>query len=169
MSLHSRTRQFFHALAAPFIHLDHQEINRLLTPELAVLFYRLSPSERSHSVRVLKSLRAEGCDDPELLAAALLHDVGKSRFRLRLYERVIIVLADRFAAVDFPGNTRGRLALVRKVAHEHPQWGAEMVLEAGASELVAWLVENHQADVDADAQEHRFRLLAALQAADKEN
>ena len=71
--------------------------------------------------------------NPDLLAAALLHDVGKSRFPLRLWERVLIVSLKAF----FPdratrwgvGAAKGwRRALV--VAAQHPTWGAEMARQA---------------------------------------
>ncbi len=175
MRIRYRIRQFFHALVAPLVPVNAEDIRQVLSPELAELFFRLAPAERSHSVRVLETLRSQGFTDPDLLAAALLHDVGKSRVSLRLHERVLIVLKEFFFRRGIHRNrrnTNSRLELVYRVAKEHPEWGAEMVLEAGGSERLSWLVRMHQEEHPAaehPAEEQEPRLLAALQQADRMN
>jgi len=49
-------------------------------------------SEQQHSLNVLRTLRGWGYDDPSLMTAALLHDVGKSRYPFYLWDRTIVVL-----------------------------------------------------------------------------
>ncbi len=73
-----RVRQFALALAA---HLrpgavDEAPAAACLSPAALALFRRLSPPERRHSLRVLARVQAAGGHDPDLLAAALLHDAG---------------------------------------------------------------------------------------------
>ena len=56
----------------------------------------MQSSEQAHAVSVYRQLVAQGETSSDLLAAALLHDVGKSLSPLRLWERVLIVLARVF-------------------------------------------------------------------------
>ncbi len=84
------------------------QIESWLPPPLFELFCRLTPSEQYHAYRVRQTLAADGQTNPDLLTTALLHDVGKSKMPLALWERVWIVLGFKFA----PSRAR--------------QWGAEI-------------------------------------------
>jgi hypothetical protein len=50
----------------------------------------MSQVDQQHSIRVCRLLTAAGCWQDDLLAAALLHDIGKGQ--PRLWERVAFVL-----------------------------------------------------------------------------
>ena len=73
---------------------------------------------------------------PDLLAAALLHDVGKIKYYPGLWERVFTVLveygapslAQRMAQGSAKGLRRG--FVVRRF---HADWGADLARKAGAS------------------------------------
>ena len=120
----------------------------ILSPALLALFLKLQPSEINHSLEITRRLIASKETDPDLLAAALLHDVGKSRSPLNLWERVIVVLAKRL----IPGacqrwGTTGDLQGWKRifvVADQHAAWGAEMAALAGASKLTARIISRHQ-------------------------
>jgi len=120
----------------------------ILSPQLLVLFLELQPSEINHSFEIARSLITSGKKDPDLLAAALLHDVGKSRSPLNLWERAIVVLAKRlFPATYQKWGTSGDMQGWRRifvVAEQHPAWGAEMAAAAGASQLTVNLIRRHQ-------------------------
>lgn len=142
-----RLRQFWLAWRAVPTASDLELACGLLSPALMALFLRMQPGEQTHSLHVFKGLRQGGDAHPDLLAAALLHDVGKSLHPLRLWERALIVLGKAF----FPrlahrwgqAAPRGwRRAFV--VAEHHPAWGAEMAARAGASPLTAALIRRHQ-------------------------
>lgn len=158
-----RARQFLHALTARPGSEDLASARSLLTPELYTLFLTLPPADQAHALRVERSLRAHGETDPDLLAAGLLHDVGKSLLPLRLFDRVAIVLgqallpmqARAWGAGDPAGWRRGFV-----VACRHAEWGATMVADAGGSPRLVALVRTHQSGSLADPP------LAALQAAD---
>lgn len=127
-------------------------MEQFLTPPLVQLFERLHPSEQAHAIRVCKKLIAEGETNPLLLTAALLHDIGKIRYPLRLWERVWIVLfggmVKKIAKPLILGDERLDKAAWWKrpllVGKFHPSWGAELLRSYGVDERIVWLVQNHQ-------------------------
>jgi hypothetical protein len=144
-----------------------------------ILFQRMQPSEQAHSLRVLQALLERGEQDKDLCVAALLHDIGKTRYPMHLWERVWVVLAEAVC----PGCAQGwglkgdglldtvewwRKAFV--VAARHPQWGAEMAAEAGASPLAVALIRGHQdkqiSPVQREASTREEVLLQTLQSVD---
>lgn len=176
-----RTRQFWQSLGPAITPEELKQARALLAPSQKVLFDRMQRSEQAHSVRVLRSLLDQGEEDPDLLVAALLHDVGKSRFPLRLWERILTVLgkvftpryAQRWGAMRTgeEGVPRGwRRAFV--VAVRHPDWGAELAGGAGASPLTVKLIRRHQEKLSVSGGRNlslEERLLLKLQSVDDES
>ena len=169
MSLAYRSSQTFRVLLAKPRSEDLALAKEHLPPSLRDLFHDMSPADQIHGLRVLRSLLARGEGNPNLLTAALLHDVGKSQVRLRLWERILIVLVSWLA----PGRVRrwgkGELRSWRRpfvIAVHHPAWGAEMIRQAGGSEELATLVLHHQEDLPSDPAKEIDRLLFRLQEAD---
>lgn len=169
-SVRYRVSQFWLALRvdAPS-QADLAPARALLTPEQMTLFSHLQPSEQRHSLRVLADLQAAGETHPDLMIAALLHDIGKIRYPLRLWQRVFIVLAkavwpthSRAWGQNQPQGWRTIFA----VAAQHPAWGANLALEAGVSPQAANLIRQHQNPLATENQVEN-RLLAALQKADR--
>ncbi len=169
-----RLRQFWLAVRSPAPTTEELAIaQEVLTPSQMALFTQMQASEQTHSLQVLKTIQNQGEGHPDLLTAALLHDVGKIRYPLRLWERVFIVLGNKF----FSGLTktwgdsapRGwRRPFV--VAAQHPLWGADLVLEAGATPQAASLVRRHQENTPSDYQNPlEDRLLSILKSADNQN
>lgn len=113
------------------------------------LWRRMSAADRRHSVGVARRVEA-ALDDgatPPVLAAALLHDVGKLEADLGVYGRVIATLSAAVAGreqADTWSQTRG---FTRRVGLYllHPRIGSEMLALAGSDELtVAWAREHHR-------------------------
>jgi hypothetical protein len=169
-----RVRQFWHALHTKSLtETDLAPARSVLTEPQMVLFTRLQTSEQAHSLRVLQTLQNQGENHPDLLVAALLHDVGKICYPLRIWERVIIVLGNQFfpnRMKQWGGAQSNRWTRPFVVASEHPLWGAELAQEAGTSHLAVVLIREHQND---HPQEHsnsvETRLLSTLQAADHQH
>lgn len=141
-----------------------------LEPGLFALFMRMLPFEQAHSIWVFDQLLQQGYSHPDLLQAALLHDVGKSRHPLQPWQRAVSVVAEKF----FPGRIArwgqrqpGRLLLGVVVSEQHAGWGAEMAKAAGAGDLVVRLIANHQKYSLSQLPGEEQRLLRALQAVDK--
>jgi len=164
-----RTRQFWNALCARPKPVQLELAHQYLTPAQFDLFQQLQSSEMSHALTMCARLLAQGDDDPDLFVAALLHDIGKARHPLRIWERVLIVLGQKV----FPQRSTGwgvgepqgwRRAFV--IAAQHPAWGAEMVAEVGASPLVLAMIRYHQDEASDHFSEEERGLFAKLQAVD---
>lgn len=145
----------------------------ILTEQQMALFTRLQPSEQSHSLRVLKALQEQGETLPDLLTAALLHDIGKILHPLRIWERVVIVLAKRIApkrmhiwGCSQPYGWKRPFV----IAHMHPYWGAELARDAGTTPLAVNLIQKHQEVIPKQSSKSpESKLLTSLQRADNQN
>src|SRR5260221_11883550 len=71
---------------------EYVEVARWLPPAALPLFQTMSAADQRHSLRVCQGLQARGCTDKDMLAAALLHDVGKAGGRVPFWTRPVIVL-----------------------------------------------------------------------------
>ena len=168
-----RIWQFWKAITARLTPPDWSEVERVLTPGQLVLFKKMTLSDRAHSCRVMQTLLEKGFEDRQLMAAALLHDSGKSQHPLRFWERPIPVLmryfkgGDQESVGDQP-QKGWRRALV--IARQHPEWGAVLAEDAGASPLTVWLIRNHQQAQPAQHPHPRaLEYLKALQEADNQS
>jgi hypothetical protein len=142
-----RFRQFWDALTAFPDPEELAQARQVLSPPLMELFLRLQTHEQAHGLKVFHQLRQPGQFHPDLLVAALLHDVGKSRYPLYPWERVLIVLGKAFFPLKVKTWGQSEPTGWRRpfvIAEQHPNWGAEMALQAGASALTASLIRRHQ-------------------------
>jgi hypothetical protein len=169
-----RARQFWLAWRAQS--LTEEELapaRSVLTAEQMHLFTCLQPSEQIHALRVLQTVQQRGETDPDLQTAALLHDIGKTRAPLKLWERVLIVLGKRFFPDHAKSWGRGQPQGILRpfvIAEQHPAWGSEMASEVGASPLTVSLIRRHQSPEDFSAiSQNEDPLLKILQAADHQN
>jgi hypothetical protein len=158
-----RVRQFAAHIAARVAPEETELAGRVLPPRAYELFKAMPRADRRHALDVVAHLRAAVGDDPELLAAALLHDAAKGH-RMRLWHRVAGVLLEAFApralrrlAVDAPRSWRYPFHLYL----HHGALSAEAAVAAGCSPRVAGFIRGEPAN-EADA-----ALLAALAAADE--
>ncbi len=166
-----RFMQGIRAIFAFALPVDQQAAAEVLSPELFDLFCRMRRSEQIHSLRMMKALRDAGHDQPDLLTAALLHDVGKSRLRLTLVDRVLIVFVKYGAPEVFTRWSAGEPVGWRRryvVGARHAEWSAEDMLAAGASERAANLARRHMDEIGAVGSEED-RLLLLLMQADEEH
>ncbi len=77
---------------APLSAEDRREVQRELPASALSLFDTMSNADQQHSLRVYRSLQERGCIEHDMLAAALLHDVGKAQGRVPFWTRPVIVL-----------------------------------------------------------------------------
>jgi putative nucleotidyltransferase with HDIG domain len=170
-----RIRQYRHAVSARPTDDDLEEVSVWLTPSQRMLFSQLPPSDQMHAIEVTRKLLLQGETHPELLAAALLHDVGKSRYPLQPWERAAIVVGQKLSPRLLENLLRSRathrLRRLHTVAAQHPAWGAEMARQAGVSPLAEALIRRHQDPLEDPISDHLSQedcLLIKLQAVDDE-
>ncbi|MEX2292271.1 MAG: hypothetical protein WD691_00670 [Acidimicrobiales bacterium] len=103
-----------------------------------------------------------------VLAAALLHDVGKLEAGLRTYGRVVATVCGKVAGPETAHTWRKQRGFTRRVGLYllHPDIGADMLALAGSDPLtVAWTREHH---LRSDAWTLPADLAEALKAADND-
>lgn len=171
MKIAYRLRQLVANLTAgPLAAGARREVADLLTARELALFDGYTYADQAHALRVLHCLRDAGYNHPDLLAAALLHDVGKIRCPLSAWDRTTIVVGSalfpRRAAEWGNGAPAGRRRPFVARA-QHPQWGAEMAAAAGSRPAVIDLIRRHQDKLD--FVDENDRLLAQLQWADDQS
>jgi len=169
-SVLQRLRQGLEALSPRLPGGLNELLTTRLTPAQIAAFQRLPIHDQAHLCRVCRTLLDRGVHDPDLLAAALLHDLGKvgTDGRVRLIDRVLrVVLARtcpalllRLAADPAP---RWRAGLARAV--HHPQLGAARAAGLGCSARTCWLIAHHHDRPLPDDDALRL-LVAADEAAD---
>ena len=124
---------------------------RVLPPDAATLFDGMPVADRRHALDVSGRLLTSGIDDPDLLAAALLHDAAKGH-RMRLWHRIAGVLLESFA----PATLR-RLASPDPSSWRHPfhlylhhaDLSADLSTSAGCSPRVAAFIRGAATGEDA--------------------
>lgn len=174
MMLPYRLRQGLWALFAFARPIDDALVATYLSPPLLTLFCQMRHSEQLHALNVLRAVLRQADDTPdELAVAALLHDVGKSRYPLPIWQKTVAVaihtvapsLFYRLAAGD-PDRLSARPFAVK--AH-HPAWSAAMLARTGVNQRTLWLVAHHQDHPDRWRDHPDAPLLARLQRADDTN
>lgn len=121
---------------------------QLLSAEVR-LWASMSGADRRHAVGVARRVeRALGHEATRpVLAAALLHDVGKVESRLGTYGRVIATLSARVAGPEMASTWRRQRGFARRVGLylHHDRLGGDLLELAGSDPLtVAWAREHHQ-------------------------
>ena len=168
-----RIWQFWQAVKArPFTEKSKLEISETLSEKELALFHRQKLSAQQHSYRVMQTLKSAGQNDPDLLAAALLHDVGMADTNSSWWHRPIVVLAQatvpkqsaKWAEADLIGWRRPFM-----IRAKHPEWGARAAAQCGSSERTVALIRRHQDPISDDSPDELGKLLAQLQWADNNN
>lgn len=158
-----RVYQVWRSLAArPLDAADHAILDATLPEAARGLFASMTRNDQRHSLTVYRALRAGGCDDPDLLAAALLHDSGKGAGRVPFIVRPALVLLRTFAPAALDWLARAPRPWFRRpfyYATRHAAIGADLAARAGLSARATLLIRtHHQPDGPA----------AALHAVDEE-
>jgi hypothetical protein len=136
----------------PLTSEESLEVARRLPAAALPLFESMSDADQQHALRVCRGLQARGCSDEDMLAAALLHDLGKAGGRVPFWTRPVIVLGKRLAphllarlaSYPHPGQSRWRRSL--GYAWWHADIGADLAEKAGLSQrAVLYIRTHHQA------------------------
>jgi len=123
----------------------------LLGAELTPLFLSMSRRDQRHCLDVCEKLRAWGCEESDVLTAALLHDAGKGSMaggRVRLWHRVVYVLLDAGA----PGliGPLSRYSRGLRALRDHGKLGAVLAEALGGPAEVVRLLREMERSGTAD-------------------
>lgn len=154
--------QFFGHLTARVDPREEASARRLLPDAAWPLFAGMPTADRRHALDVSARLTAAGHRDPDLLAAALLHDAAKGH-RMRLWHRVAGVLLQAaapraLARLASPDVRSWRYPFYLFV--HHAELSADAVVAAGCSPRAAAFIRGSIEPAEAP-------LLAALRRADE--
>lgn len=119
-----------------------------LLPSEVALWRRMSNPDRRHAAAVARAVeRSLGHEAARpVLAAALLHDVGKVESGLRTYGRVIATLCGMIVGRDHAKLWMRSRGFTRRVGMYllHPELGGDLLGMAGSDPLTeAWTREHH--------------------------
>ena len=140
-------RRFVATVLGRFELENQQVLERYVSVPEHALFKAMTSADQRHCFDLFERLRVDGHSDPDLLRAALLHDVGKATVRIPVVVRVIYTLAVRLSPrvadwLAFSGMGWRRPFFV--VTH-HARLGAAAAQRAGSNERVAALIAGHGA------------------------
>jgi len=162
-----RAKRFFASLvsSAPAPE-DERWAQGWLSVDEQKLFGRMRPGDRRHAVAVARAVEAHTDGTPErwVMAAALLHDVGKTVPDLGTYGRVVATLSGWVGGADMAEHWADTTGFTRKVGLYlmYPRLGADLLTVAASDErVVAWAREHHMAEEDWTIPVDAGRLLAA--------
>lgn len=128
---------------------DRAWVASVLSESEYALWARMYGPDRRHSAGVAREVehRLGHEATPAVLAAALLHDVGKIDAGLRTWGRVVATLSAAVAGRDTARLWMRSAGFTRKVGLylHHPEIGADLLEMAGSDPLtVAWAAEHHR-------------------------
>jgi len=124
-----------------------------LLPNERTLWKRMSGPDRRHAVGVAQHVeRSLGHEATRpILAAALLHDVGKIECGLGTYGRVVATLSAKVAGASMAPVWRKQRGYARRVGLylQHDEIGGDLLELAGSDPLtVAWAREHHHPEAE---------------------
>lgn len=123
-------------------------VESILSPDELLLWRRFYGPDRRHSAAVARRVEVALGDraTTPVLAAALLHDIGKVQSGLRTYTRVAATLSAAVAGREMAPVWAKSTGVTRRIGLYlmHPDIGADLLTMAGSDPLViAWAREHH--------------------------
>ena len=150
---------------------DEEWAGGWLSEREASLYRTMQPGDRSHAVGVAKAVSRAVDERPALradrdwmMAAALLHDVGKGEADLGVPGRVVATLGAWLGGDDLAHRWSRASGMRHQVGlyMRYPDLGAELLAAAGSdARVVAWAREHHNEESDWTVQVATGRVLKA--------
>lgn len=141
------------------------DLARRLTPDARRTFALLTVADQAHLIRVASEVSLLAPASEDLIAAALLHDIGKvhPQHAVRVHDRVAKVVLEtlapgvlaRLTRQNAPPRGLGGLWVLGR----HAIAGAALAQSWGYSVRTCWLIEHHESPTGNDAD---LKVLVAL-------
>lgn len=157
--LQSKVRPFFWGLFPKALsNNDIEFLQDNLNKQEQILFYRMQNLDQRHALQTafkMKELlgRRMKINHEKMYIAALLHDVGKTEYQLKLRQRVIVNILSALIKplVNWLADKSNKWAWCKPyyIHVYHPQRGAELARGIGVDENVAYLIEHHHDQLSA--------------------
>ena len=143
----AKVRQFRSHVRARVGPDERAELIDWLAPPQLALFDSMHLADRRHGLDVVRTLRADGVIDDEVLVAGLLHDAGKGP--TGVLPRVAFSLGQAYGSWVWrvAGVVPGWGEALRRL-HGHAESSAVLAAEAGCSARTVELIRHQEAPVD---------------------
>lgn len=137
-----KVSRFFRSFSARQANPEDRWATSQLNEGERLVYLGMDPRDRDHACRVARLMLQDYPEiGQEVIAAALLHDCGKSIRRYNVLERVLVgLIPNRIARLLPPLGALGIRAY-------HPELGAQLLAHAGARPRVKQLVARHHYSV----------------------
>lgn len=151
-----RVKQFYINATDSMISKDYEYVKIHLNNEEYDLFKKILKSEQKHSVRIAKEIEYiienNLVDDIDiiqsknlLIKTALLHDVGKSKQKVNIIEKSIIVILNKL--------TKGNLKNLKKSKkvqcyYNHSEYSYILLKDIIKDDLILSIIRNHHKNTD---------------------
>lgn len=151
-----RVKQFYTNATDKMNEDDYIYVKTILNEEEFLLFSKLLNSEQKHSVRNAKEIEniidnnitkdKDIVENRDLLTkVALLHDIGKSRKRINIIDKSIIVILNKL--------TNGSLRNIKKSKkvqcyYNHSEYSYEILKEINDDDLLLNIIKNHHRETE---------------------
>lgn len=169
-----RARRFFRSLVARRASAaDLEWAATYLSESEQRLFARMSAADQAHALGVARAVEANlhrvglAPEDPDarwVMAAALMHDVGKTVPGLGTYGRVAATLSGAVGGASMAPVWADKRGMTRRIGLylQYPKLGADLLAVGGSDErVVAWAAEHHEPEEDWSIPADIGRLLVA--------
>lgn len=154
ISVFYRLTQLYYAIIPRVKREEMSWLQEVLSEKELTLFRKQFLIEQRHALNVSQEILAQKSAIEQalgktafndLLKTALLHDCGKSLIRLRLWQRVFIVIYQYLPNTikDHISRQRNILSKTMVIYEQHPAWGSHLASKAGLSKEIQLLIENH--------------------------
>lgn len=179
----NRIKQFFHAITAKVSFADALYVREMLGMDETILFFAMSIEDQRHAIDVAHTVehlydkmseeKKEKIDGHILVKAALLHDVGRVKGDMKIHQKVLCVLLDKWdpqhaRLLAKSNGDKGSLAHAFLAYYRHPKIGAEKLEEIGADSRIVYLVRHHHSKKK-DKENELYKELTLLKKADGMN
>ena len=136
-----RVRQLRRSLRPRVDDTERDRAREILGPQLFPLFDSMQATDQRHCLDVYKRLTDTGCNDAEVLTAALIHDAGKGRIagaRFGVHHRILYTAIERWPQLV---NATAQVDPGMRALKEHDARTLALAREYGASPGVVALLE----------------------------